>query len=240
MNKGHEYLCYDDEIELEPDIVITKNDKTVLIIDTKYKILDDDNKVARQDISQILAYCHAYNIKIGLLLYPKFGDRIDHSYCIKNSNIEVRVETIDISCKNRNEFFHNFDVYMNSMIGLVTEGEEGPDENRASSSPVEDIPEDFDMMNRGQDVITESEKVKKLESRLNELESERTILRQEIDVLKNDLKVLKAKSAPELLKELRKKFYNEQGLVDSKRSQNRQIIYNSFLFCILGIFLKQL
>ena len=79
VNKGHEYLCYDDEIEIEPDIDITKSDKTVLIIDTKYKTLEDEEKVTRGDISQILSYCLAYNIKSGLLLYPKFRDRIDHS-----------------------------------------------------------------------------------------------------------------------------------------------------------------
>jgi hypothetical protein len=41
-----------------------------------------------------------------------------------------------------------------------------------SSSPVEDISESFDNMNRGLDVITDSEKVKKLETRL--IGSERT------------------------------------------------------------------
>jgi hypothetical protein len=38
------------------------------------------------------------------------------------------------------------------------------------SSSIEDVSEDFSKMDRGQDVITESEKVKKLEQRLNESE----------------------------------------------------------------------
>jgi hypothetical protein len=45
-------------------------------------------------------------------------------------------------------------------------------------------------MNRGQDVITESERAKRLEQRLNEAEEERMILRREIDDLKNEVKVL--------------------------------------------------
>ena len=45
-------------------------------------------------------------------------------------------------------------------------------------------------MNRGQDVITESERAKRLEQRLNEAEEERMILRSEIDDLKNEVKVL--------------------------------------------------
>ncbi|HZA64488.1 MAG TPA: hypothetical protein VE573_16555 [Nitrososphaeraceae archaeon] len=47
------------------------------------------------------------------------------------------------------------------------------DSNLAESGfvgPVEDVSEDFDKMNRGQDVITESERAKRLEQRLNEAE----------------------------------------------------------------------
>ena len=57
-------------------------------------------------------------------------------------------------------------------------------------------------MNRGQDVITESERAKRLEQRLAEAEEERTLLRQEREDLKNQVNVLKEKSTPELLKEL--------------------------------------
>jgi hypothetical protein len=53
-----------------------------------------------------------------------------------------------------------------------------------SVGPVEDVSEDFDKMNRGQDVITESGRIKKLEQRQNE------VLRQERDELNTTAKVL--------------------------------------------------
>jgi hypothetical protein len=53
-------------------------------------------------------------------------------------------------------------------------------------------------MNRSQDVITESERIKKLEQRLTESDAERDILRREIDELNTTVKVLKEKSTPEL------------------------------------------
>ena len=46
-------------------------------------------------------------------------------------------------------------------------------------------------MNRGQDVVTKSERAKRLEQRLNEAEEERMILRKEIDELNTTDKVLK-------------------------------------------------
>lgn len=45
-------------------------------------------------------------------------------------------------------------------------------------------------MNRGQGIITESERIKKLEQRLTESDAERNILRREVEGLKNEVKVL--------------------------------------------------
>ena len=70
------------------------------------------------------------------------------------------------------------------------------DSNLAESGslgPVEDVSEDFSKMNRGQDVITESERAKRLEQRLNETEEERMILRREIDELSTTVKSPKGK-----------------------------------------------
>ena len=88
--------------------------------------------------------------------------------------------------------------------------------------------EDFSKMNRGQDVITESERIKKLEQRLTESDAERDILRREIDGLKNEVKVLKEKTTPELLRELQEKFADAPGLIDAKKLQK-----DMYLFSIL-------
>jgi hypothetical protein len=70
--------------------------------------------------------------------------------------------------------------------------DESPGES-GSVGIIEDVSEDFSKMNRGQDVTTESVKVKKLEQRLNEAEEERMIRRREIDELNTTVKVLKEK-----------------------------------------------
>jgi hypothetical protein len=83
-------------------------------------------------------------------------------------------------------------------------------------------------MHRGQDVIAELQKIKKLEQRLNESEEERSLLRQEIEDLKTTVNVLKEKDTPELLKELQEKFANAPGLIDAKKLQK-----DKYLFSIL-------
>ena len=111
-------------------------------------------------------------------------------------------------------------------------GNNRQDSNLANSSsfgPVEDVSdsdsEDFDRMNRGQDVMTESQKIKKLEQRLNESEEERSLLRQEIKDLKTTVNVLKEKDTPELLKELQEKFANAPGLIVANKLQKDMYLF---------------
>lgn len=64
------------------------------------------------------------------------------------------------------------------------------DSNLAKSSsfdPIEDVSEDFDRMNRGQDIITESEKIKKLEERITQVEEEKEMIRVENHTLKEKI-----------------------------------------------------
>jgi hypothetical protein len=104
-------------------------------------------------------------------------------------------------------------------------GNISPDSSRAKSGsvgPVEDVSasEDFEKMNRGQDVITEKERAKMLSKELEEKEVEHNMLKHEIADLKNQVKVLREKNTPELLKEIEEKFADDQkGVLDSKKLQ---------------------
>jgi hypothetical protein len=69
-------------------------------------------------------------------------------------------------------------------------------------------------MNRGQDVITEKERLSK---ELEEKEVEHNLLIHEISDLKNQVKVLSEKNTPELLKEIEEKFADQKGILDSKK-----------------------
>jgi hypothetical protein len=82
-------------------------------------------------------------------------------------------------------------------------------------------------MNRGQDIITEPERIKKkLEPRLNEAEEERLLLRQEREELNTTVKVLKEKTTPELLRELEERFADAPGLIDAKKLQKVMYLFS--------------
>jgi 5-methylcytosine-specific restriction enzyme subunit McrC len=118
VSKGHEYLDKENLIELEPDVDIQRNDRTVLIIDAKYKILDDKDST-RSDVSQVLDYCLIYKIKTGILLYPKLKDEISKSYSIKNTDIQVKVQVINIKGKVVKEFIRSIEGFKDSLIATL-------------------------------------------------------------------------------------------------------------------------
>jgi hypothetical protein len=79
--------------------------------------------------------------------------------------------------------------------------------------------EDFDKLIRGQDVITESEKVKMLQRQLNDITKELETTKSERDSLSIENKVLKEKTQPEMLKEIQERFYDEPGLIKNDELQ---------------------
>jgi hypothetical protein len=101
--------------------------------------------------------------------------------------------------------------------GLVTEGEHAPDENRAESGSFGPVKEDFEKMNSGQGVRTQSERIEKLEKQPNEQVRELEIVKKELEIVKEENRILKEKTMPEIFKEMQDKFYDEPGIIDAKR-----------------------
>ncbi|MEO5945990.1 MAG: hypothetical protein ABIP79_04185 [Chitinophagaceae bacterium] len=63
---------------VKPDIVVTKNNKTI-IIDTKWKIIDD-NRPGDDDLRQMFVYNLLLDAEQSILLYPGTNEQCDGSY----------------------------------------------------------------------------------------------------------------------------------------------------------------
>ena len=104
-----------NEIALKPDIVIYKDNKPKIIIDTKWKSSSINNReiYSQSDIYQMYAYITTYTeCEECILLYPKFED-ISHSHWKLNQNIgdkkilisEISLESYE---KSKEELFKLF------------------------------------------------------------------------------------------------------------------------------------
>lgn len=108
-----------NEIALKPDIVIYKDNKPKIIIDTKWKSATIDGKevYTQGDIYQMYAYITTYEeCQQCILLYPKINENIKHSEWILNDDIrnkkiliyEINLENYE---KTKNELLYLINKY---------------------------------------------------------------------------------------------------------------------------------
>lgn len=114
---------YGEVFTLKPDIQLYAKEGTdpAIIIDTKYKILDNKDKkegVSQADLYQMNAYAQKYNCRNIILLYPKAigQENVDVKFQIEN-NRNVYVRTIDL-CRDLKMEKEKLKVELANIINL--------------------------------------------------------------------------------------------------------------------------
>jgi len=71
--------------EVEPDYLILKNGKVVIIADAKYK-----SEPTTDDFYQVLVYAERYNVTDTLLIYPSWSDKTrTESFTFKEKQVNI-------------------------------------------------------------------------------------------------------------------------------------------------------
>lgn len=96
------YLAKKDGREifaLQPDIIL-ENEETNIIVDTKYKLLNPEDRklgVSQQDLYQMYAYCKELNSKRCVLLYPEgVNGEIKQDFKLGKDEIDLHVRTVSL------------------------------------------------------------------------------------------------------------------------------------------------
>ncbi|SMN00697.1 McrBC 5-methylcytosine restriction system component [uncultured Candidatus Thioglobus sp.] len=94
--------------QMKPDIAIYKGDKIVRILDTKWKLIDqnatyengnNDKKkdISQSDVYQLFAYGKKYKVDEVVLIYPKW-EKFDKDFSYKlEDDLMLKIESFDIS-----------------------------------------------------------------------------------------------------------------------------------------------
>lgn len=99
--KPRKYLFKNSpKFELRPDITINcKNDKCDLIIDTKYKkvnnVKSEKYGVSREDVYQMFTYSKVYDCKNIILLYPEYKSSVKEEF-ISEFDFKIFIKTINL------------------------------------------------------------------------------------------------------------------------------------------------
>lgn len=71
---GQRSKTFWNNITIRPDIIVKEDDKTVCVIDTKWKRMDNA-KPSTNDLRQMYVYNEYWNSIISILLYPSNGEQ---------------------------------------------------------------------------------------------------------------------------------------------------------------------
>ncbi len=84
---------------LRPDIVLKKDKENTIVIDTKWKVLDDkkSNKgISQSDMYQMYVYGKKYNAEKVILIYPATENIIDITTYHSDDNVSVYIFFVDL------------------------------------------------------------------------------------------------------------------------------------------------
>ena len=100
----HDYLDISGRVGIRPDILVCDSTmgKPLLVLDAKYKLLNSGSDDLNRDIYQISAYMDRYELKRGVLVYPRWERSLNAKqnptqYRFKNSPKELFIATINLA-----------------------------------------------------------------------------------------------------------------------------------------------
>lgn len=102
---GDIFLVYAEDgrrvFRLRPDIVFIKPNKTIpILIDTKYKLLNSQDKelgISQSDMYQMFAYSEKYSCNKVIMIYPDRGEVKEKTFTVEEGeNRKIRINTVDI------------------------------------------------------------------------------------------------------------------------------------------------
>jgi len=95
LQYGGRYLDREQALKLIPDITWWRRGRVRAIVDAKYKRLSD-SRFPNADAYQMLAYCSAFRLAEGFLVYARDAEQRSRLHHIDNSRFEIRVRAVDV------------------------------------------------------------------------------------------------------------------------------------------------
>ena len=83
------------QLRLRPDIGWWHGERCLAVLDAKYKAIDD-GRLRHDDAYQMLAYCTAYRLDRGYLVYAKDSATEPRTHIVRNSEQRIVVRALDV------------------------------------------------------------------------------------------------------------------------------------------------
>ena len=94
-----DHLDEGGDLEVKPDITWWRNGRCIAVVDAKYKSVSRGGSIPNADAYQMLAYCIAFGIPRGFLVYAKDENEQARSYTIRRHGYVVDVRVVDVEAE---------------------------------------------------------------------------------------------------------------------------------------------
>ena len=95
LQYGREFLDEQLKLRLKPDITWWEGGECRGVIDAKFKQLRD-GRFPNDDAYQMLAYCTAFDLADGYLVYARDEEQLSRTHRIRGGRTRIRVRTVDV------------------------------------------------------------------------------------------------------------------------------------------------
>lgn len=110
-------LFYGASIRIQPDLVLTIDNHTALVADTKYKKVGPGADGSSADYYQIITYCTVMELNHGVLIYPRHLVDVTQRLPVVGSDIIIHETSIDLR-ESRDSILQEFSTLAWQLVHL--------------------------------------------------------------------------------------------------------------------------
>lgn len=94
----HDYLDEERTVGIRPDLLVfpARGKEPLLVLDFKYRNLDEPGASANQDLYQLSAYMDRYKLRPGMLVYPQFEGAPSTRLKIKGTGKQLHLASVNL------------------------------------------------------------------------------------------------------------------------------------------------
>jgi 5-methylcytosine-specific restriction enzyme subunit McrC len=94
----HDYLDEERTVGIRPDLLVMphKGREPLMVVDFKYRDLDEPGSTANTDLYQLSAYMDRYNLRAGMLVYPRFESLPSTRLKLRGTPKQLHLASIDL------------------------------------------------------------------------------------------------------------------------------------------------
>lgn len=98
----HDYLDDERLVGIRPDVLVyaSAGKEPLLVLDAKYRRLDEGEGDLNRDLYQVSAYLDRYNLHKGVLVYPQFEGRASTELKLSGTPKRLHLATLDLSAES--------------------------------------------------------------------------------------------------------------------------------------------